>query len=441
MPRPLPGPSPTPASGDGVDVQLEFQNVTLPATYNRLILNTKYAWSVANSTHNVQIYDWTNTTWRPLGGHAQATTDYQLNSSGTASVYQFYQFEVYDGYFRDATGAPGAAISTPVANFVGTGGDAGKVRIKYVRGTTTSNLSIDWAQIEVAQDNAYYLTSATHTVGTSPARFYNDTHYPDNTVASGTGVHNYSLAITKAGSGTARLDTKLDFENVDTPYTGANAILIDYSAATSVLNEPVTLQIWNTSTSGWDTLNAGNLQGGTASRYERWQFVRAVSNWGYYIDSANNDRVRLRFYTEDTTDLTYYLDYVRITLGSVTTSGEVGDVNWGTSFLNDKLATAAMDGTQLPSLAANTGNGWYVNTDPSTGNARTLETTKFRLRLHVLSRHPPRQLLCHWHPLGHPRPGRSRDYPPGPDPRPLGELRRPYQRPVFGLERSRRRLQ
>ena len=350
-------------SGDGVDVQLEFQNVTLPATYNRLILNTKYAWSVANSTHNVQIYDWTNTTWRPLGGHAQATTDYQLNSSGTASVYQFYQFEVYDGYFRDATGAPGAAISTPVANFVGTGGDAGKVRIKYVRGTTTSNLSIDWAQIEVAQDNAYYLTSATHTVGTSPARFYNDTHYPDNTVASGTGVHNYSLAITKAGSGTARLDTKLDFENVDTPYTGANAILIDYSAATSVLNEPVTLQIWNTSTSGWDTLNAGNLQGGTASRYERWQFVRAVSNWGYYIDSANNDRVRLRFYTEDTTDLTYYLDYVRITLGSVTTSGEVGDVNWGTSFLNDKLATAAMDGTQLPSLAANTGNGWYVNTD------------------------------------------------------------------------------
>jgi hypothetical protein len=360
-------------AGDGVDVQLEFRNVTLPSTYNRLILNTKYAWSVANSTHNIQIYDWNGGVWRPLGGHAQATTNYQLNSSGTAAAYQFYQFEIYNGYFRDATGAPGAAINTPVSYFVGTGGDAGKVRIKYVRGTTTSNLSIDWAQIEIAQDNAYYMTSATHNVGSSPARFYNDTHYPDNTVASGTGVHNYSMAITKAGS-SPYLNTYLDFANVDTPYAGANAILIDYSAATSVLNEPVTLQIWNTNTSDWDPLNTGNLQGGTANRYERWQFIQAVSNWGYYIDAANNNRVRLRVYTTDSTALTYYLDYVRITLGSVTTSGQVGDVNWGTSFLNDKLATTTLDSTLLPSFTANTENGWYVNSDPSSGNGKATDS-------------------------------------------------------------------
>jgi hypothetical protein len=351
-------------AGVGVDVQLEFQGVTLPSGYNRLIINSKYAWSVANATHNMQIYDFTAGTWRNLASHGQALTDYMLVAHNTASTYQFYQYEIFNGYFRDASASPGAGIDTPLTNFVGTGADLGKVRIKYVRGTTTGNLSIDWAQLEVALDNTYYVGSSSLVAGTSQnSRFYADTYYPDNTTGAGTGVSNYSYGVTKAGSGTDRIDLQLNFKNVTVPYDGANAVLIDYSAATSVANEPVTLQIWNYTAGGgsWESLNAGNLQGGTANRYERWQFIKPIDSWANYINTSAPNEVRLRVWTTDTTALNYFLDYARITLGSVTTAGDSSEVSWGTSLLNDKTYTANLDSTLLPSLTANWNKGWYVN--------------------------------------------------------------------------------
>jgi len=347
-------------SGVGVDVQLEFQGVTLPTTYNRLIVNSKYAWSTASSTHNMQIYDFTNSVWRPLGGHAQAVTDYNTISS-TAGTYQFYQYEIFDGYFRNTDAAPGTAISTPVANFVGTGADAGKVRIKYVRGTTTSNLSIDWAQIEIAQDPAYYSRSAQNVVGTSPARFYNDLHYPDNTINSATYSNSYSYAVTKATSGTDRIDTRFTFEGISAPYEGANAIFVDTSWAESVVNEPINLQIYNFTSSSWQSLNSGNAQNATVSRYLRHSYIRQVSNWPDYINPSSPNDIRIRFYTTDTTALTLYIDYLRITLGSVTSASESANVTWGTSYLNDKTATANMDTSQTPTMSANTGNAWYIS--------------------------------------------------------------------------------
>lgn len=242
-------------AGAGVDVELEFQGVTKPTTWNRLIVNTKLAWSTISPTFNIQIYDWTGGgTWYPLGGHGQSPADYLLVGSATASTQQFYQFEIFDGYFRDAgTATPGAAISTPVSNFIGTGGDLGKVKLKIVRGAITSNLIMDWAQIEVAQDNTYYAKSASFNgTGATPARFYNDTYYPDNAVATASTNLTYSMRVTKANNAGVYLNTQLNFEDVVTPYTGANAILVDTQFATSQANPVLSIQLYNYTLAQWD---------------------------------------------------------------------------------------------------------------------------------------------------------------------------------------------
>jgi hypothetical protein len=199
----------------------------------------------------------------------------------------------------------------------------------------------------------------TNVVGTTPSRFYNDVYFPDNN-SGGTTVTN-STAITKAGTA-PYFDTRFAFENVTTPYTGANTILIDYQGATSVANMPVDLQIYNYNSSTWETLNGGPMQAGV-NTFTRWQFSKAVTNWAYYINPSAPNDIRVRLYQNTNATATIlYVDYLRLTLGTTVTSADTATIPWGTSFLNDKTATDDVDSTLAPLLTANTDKAWFVST-------------------------------------------------------------------------------
>lgn len=361
----------------GVDVMYEFRGVALPTTYNRLILYAKYSWSVASTTHAILIYDWTNSVWRNVSPHAANPTDYMLLASSTGSTQQYYQFDIFNGYFRDpSVASPGSALNTPLTNFIGTGANAGKVQMRIVQGGTSGNLIFDWAQLEIANDTTYYPTSVTHNVGTSPAGYYNDLYTPDNSAGSGTLSNNESAAITKATSGTDRLDTRFDFANVSTPYTGANALLVDFQNAISVNTDTTALvQIYNLNTSSWESINGAGLTSGslTAGRYYRYQFIKNVTTWSNYIDAGSSNTIHLRCYSNGTTAATYYFDYARITVGSVTTPSDTGNIDYGQNYLNDKSATANLDTTLKPSLNANMSNAWYLLNQPQSGTYRAME--------------------------------------------------------------------
>jgi hypothetical protein len=195
--------------------------------------------------------------------------------------------------------------------------------------------------------------------------------YPDNT-PGGAAVHNYSLQAVKAASGTDRLNTQVNFENIVTPYDGANAILVDTQFGTSQANPVMSIQIYNHSSTLWETLNTGTFTH-TANYYYRYQFVVPVSSWGNYINASSPNDIRLRYYTTNTTAGTFYLDYARVTLGSVTSAGESGEVSWGTSAINDKTATANLDATLLPSLTANWNKGWFISSQSDMSASRTLD--------------------------------------------------------------------
>jgi hypothetical protein len=359
----------------GVDVTLEFRGVALPTTYNRLILYAKYSWSTASATHAILIYDYTNNLWRNVSPHAANPTDYLLLASATAATQQYYQFDIFNGYFRDsAVATPGTALDTPLSNFIGTGANAGKVQMRIVQGGTAGNLAFDWAQLEIAQDTSYYPTAMTNNVGSGFGRYYNDLYTPDNTAGSATLSNNYSSSVTKATSGTDRLDTRFDIANVSTPYVGANAILVDFQNSVSVVADTsALLQIWNCNTSSWETLNGGSIYSATATRYYRWQFIKAVTNWSDYIDSGSSNKVRLRYYSTGITAATHYFDYLKITLGSVTTPGDSSNIDFGVNFLNTKDQTANLDSTQPPTLDTYTNSAWYVLTQPQVGTFKAMD--------------------------------------------------------------------
>ncbi|MFA6521316.1 MAG: hypothetical protein WCT53_02955, partial [Candidatus Gracilibacteria bacterium] len=252
------------------------------------------------------------------GPSAQPTTA----NAGTNSQPSF---EVYDGYFADAS--TGVAISTPLTNFV----SAGNVKVRVYSTVATASLGFTWdyLAVEPAVDTSLLAYARVITTGSEASAATNN--YGNTQAMEPTALY-HNITTTTGGA-----DFYYKFKNAAT-YTDANAILINYAGNHSASGLPVN----NIYICNFATAPAGDCPGGASAKWEQldtagWDpsttltthnFSKYSATIGSYISGTSEIWVRIKnAYT--TAGGTVNTNYIRVTVGSVNDSTVNSEVSVG----------------------------------------------------------------------------------------------------------------
>jgi hypothetical protein len=296
------------AGGSGVDGYVSFTGVTIPSGSNKLIITSNHGYSATATTHRMYLYDFVAVAWREISPHSALMT-----SDTTGGTVEYAQFQIFDGYFSSSN----TPISTPLSNFV----SSGEVRLRYLSTSASSNLLIDFVQIQFVIDPVYFASSVTTTTGTV-ANQYTDTYTDDNTT---------NFTVTPSGNVT---DFYFSFTNVATPPEGMNAILYELSMFQTSASS-FTIAQYNWRTAAWDTVKSSFTVTADATHY----FLLQVGDWRDYISSGE---MRVRINTTGNANAVN-VDLVKLTLGTIPSSASTLSVTSGALTSGSVASLANLD--------------------------------------------------------------------------------------------------
>ena len=313
----------------GIDATMTFEDVELHGA-NVLYINYDGSVSSSSLTYQIQLWDETDQMWRSVLAHGTNLANTTESAAGlvtqaTAAVFNGSQFPIYNGYFSNGSNTP---VPTPLAHFVNA---SKQVKIRFLSTVSTANyeLRVDYLGIEPTIDNMRYASSLAF--GTNGGSISGAGEYNDTTTDDASGV------VLNAGS--AGLDAQFSFTNLPTPYAGANTILVEFSGNrdTNLTNYYVYIKD-NTAT--WDVLNATQLTNTSDGKYE---FATDQTQLANYL--SGNTAV-IQIYSSDTSG-TATVDYLRITIGTTTTSTGIynGTISRGGTATGTPANTTTLDTT------------------------------------------------------------------------------------------------
>jgi len=325
----------------GAEITYTIDNVRL-WNANRLIV--MYDGSVSNAamTYQVQIRDFTTSSWRNILPHEanySNTVDagsvrilVPATTGATAGGY----FEIYDGYFSNGSNTP---ISTPLSNFVN-GNNQVQIRMYSAASSANYEMRIDYIGVQATYSPMYYVSGVVNTDGGTITNEYNDTTHDDNTT-------NMSVAANANG-----IDVEMLFNGVSVPYTSANTYLVEFSGLRTTITN-YSLYLRDYANNQWDLLNATPL---TATGDDTYYFALVPSNLSQNMtDYMQNGQMKINI-TSAQTSGSVTIDYLRITIGSTATNVApyVGTISRGSTNTNNVLSTRTVDTSQAL-------NGWIIS--------------------------------------------------------------------------------
>lgn len=293
-----------PDATNGIDATATISGVQKPTGANKLIITTNQKFSLAGTTIDMYIYDFTNALFRKITPHEGKWI------SGTSDNYG--QVELYDGYFSDGSDVP---VSTPLDNFIS---PTNELWVKIKSTSTTSVLSWDWVTAEFAKDPVYYPADSTvNNSGTIGTTEYNDTTTDDAT------------SYTVASGGGNPISVDMVFKNVLTPPTGSNAIFIQLSSNMAAGATSYSLAVSDTGgTGGFSTVNGTTLT--NTSDALNYFMITGITDWSRYI---TNGQMTIRV-TSVGAGGSISIDQIRLILGSAPTASDVTYMDIGKTFDN-----------------------------------------------------------------------------------------------------------
>jgi hypothetical protein len=312
---------------DRTDYVVNFSNVQERGA-NKIIIQTEFDLDVSTVPVVVQICDWVSSVSVDHAADTHCTGGgwRTLNINGTtitSTTPTAYHWEVYDGYWNSDVSS---AISTPIPNFISSGGD---VKIRYYSGST---LLIDYARIAPVVSPVY-----------SPAQL--------TQISGGTVLGDYSLAAIggagQTGSDNAYVrvpgtagsvsDFYFSYKNVKI-YPGANTILFraEYSCSTTgITHRP---KIYNFNTLSWEDLTTASIACSATDATNAWAKSNVtISN---YI-SNGEIRVGWRGLANGTQEIR--LDVAYVMIGTVTDG--TSQISFGSNSSGSALDTRTLDMT------------------------------------------------------------------------------------------------
>jgi hypothetical protein len=325
------------ANPGGLNLLIYFDGVELYGA-NKMIIYIEDSNITTGDAYIHQICDWVNSTgvdntadtyctgggWRTL--HPRKTT--YTNTSDTLRVY-----EIYNGYFSTRATSPGTVINTPLSNFIEPTNKRVLIRV-FSTANSTTNLRIDFAQIEVAIDPFYEVAGfATSSAGAT-------TNFISDLVGAVSGPNasdNNKLTVPMPAANQP-IDFYFSFKNVKT-YQGMNTILVVPEVCVSNTALTFDVYLWNFTTNSW-TKRPGTAITGTACTTDTEYafafnpYTIAGFNISDYISSTGE--IRVRFLTNNpSTVYNIQIDRIYIFLGSVNNDSTKCEISWGTGTASD----------------------------------------------------------------------------------------------------------
>ena len=322
----------------GLNLLIYFDGVELYGA-NKMIISIEDSNITTGDAYIHQICDWVNSTgvdntadtyctgggWRTLQPRKTTYT----NTSDTLRVY-----EIYNGYFSTRATSPGTVINTPLSNFIEPTNKRVLIRV-FSTVNSTTNLRIDFAQIEVAIDPYYEVAGfATSSAGAT-------TNFISDLVgAAATNVNasdNVKLTIPMPAANQP-IDFYFSFRNVKT-YQGMNTILVVPEVCVSNTALTFDVYLWNFTTNSW-TKRPGTAITGTACTTDT-EYAFAFNPYtitGFNISDyiSSTGEIRVRFLTNNpATVYNIQLDRIYIFLGSVNNDSTKCEISWGTGTASD----------------------------------------------------------------------------------------------------------
>jgi hypothetical protein len=315
------------ATSSGLDATFTIDDVDLNSA-NMIYVNYDGHVSSASLTYQVQIRDFNGSTWRNLVPHD--TTLANTSDSGVGLVS--YSFPIYDGYFTNGSSTP---VSTPISYFIN-GSNQVQIRFYSSASAAAMELRVDHISVEPVIETMAYPSSRVNNDGGTETNEYNDLITDDNTT-------NSTIAANANG-----IDVEYVFTGIPTPYTGANAIFVEWSGSddANLSDYSIAIRDYSGGAGVWDTLNGTLLNSASDATHH---FVTPSAQTATDYLSSGEARIRL---TSADTSGTLTLDYLRITVGSTTTNAGVyvEEISRGTSSSGAIADTRTVDTT---SAAAN----------------------------------------------------------------------------------------
>ncbi|GIW65656.1 MAG: hypothetical protein KatS3mg094_175 [Candidatus Parcubacteria bacterium] len=329
----------------GLNLLIYFDGVELYGA-NKMIITIEDSNIITGDAYIHQICDWVDSTgvdnpadtdctgggWRTLNPRKTTYT----NIADTIRSY-----EIYNGYFSTRAASPGTVINTPLSNFIEPTNKRVLIRV-YSTVNSTTNLRIDWAQIEVAIDPFYQNAGITLTSAGATTNFISDligAPYPGPNSSD-----NVKLTIPMPAANQP-IDFYFSFKNVKT-YTGMNTILVVPEICVSNTALTFDVYLWNFTTNSW-TKRPGTAITGTACTTDT-EYGFAFNQYtisGFNLDDyISNGEIRVRFLTNNpATVYNIQLDRIYIFLGSVNTNSSACEISWGTGTASDCVNTRDMN--------------------------------------------------------------------------------------------------
>ncbi len=354
------------STSTGINMQLHVDGVELNNS-NKMLIQTEVDLDATVPSLKFQICDWVNATdvnavadaqctgggWRSLNTKNNAGTD--INYTDTASDQ--LQWHIYNGYWATTTPAGGAAINTPLSNFV-KGDSTKRVLIRYFSTTnTTSRVDIDFLRVTTIIDSVYWPAGFVNLASSTPTGYYVNAQGVGNSATAQltmtTSVGSDGIYISATGTVSQKPSFYLEFKDVRT-YTGMNAFMVrgEFGCSTTGIN--VAPYIYNFNSSSWEALTTATIACSATDTVGAW--AKGNININHYLSTGSSGgtmRVKLEGSGNSAT-IGVRWDYVFVMVGSVNADTSQCEITMGTGTATNCQYTRDMDtSTSTPAVFAN----------------------------------------------------------------------------------------
>jgi hypothetical protein len=322
----------------GLNLLIYFDGVELYGA-NKMIISIEDSNITTADAYIHQICDWVDSTgvdntadtyctgggWRTLQPRKTTYT----NTADTLRVY-----EIYNGYFSTRAASPGTVINTPLSNFIEPTNKRVLIRV-FSNVNSTTNLRIDFAQIEVAIDPFYEVAGFVTSSAGATTNFISDLvgAAASNVNAS----DNVKLTIPMPAANQP-IDFYFSFRNVKT-YQGMNTILVVPEVCVSNTALTFDVYLWNFTTNSWTKRPGTSITGTACTTDTEYAFAfNPYTITGFNISDyiSSTGEIRVRFLTNNpATVYNIQIDRIYIFLGSVNNDSTKCEISWGTGTASD----------------------------------------------------------------------------------------------------------
>ncbi len=351
-------------TASGLDIQLQFDGVELHGA-NKLLVTMEDTNQNTASAYVHQICDWISSTGVDNTTDAQCTgggwrtlqprkTAYTTNNTDTTRTY-----EIYDGYFSTRTTVPGAAISTPLSNFIEPTNSRVLVRASSTV-SGTQEIRIDYARVEAAIDPVYEPTGfATTSASSTMTGFISDLVGAVFTGVTGSDGNKMTIPVV---NGSTPADFYFSFTNVET-LEGMNTILVQPEICASNVALVFNIYLYNFNTAEWTKGGATTTPTLCATDTEYGFSFNDTFVPGFSLnDYISNGEVRVRLLTgAPGTAYNLQIDRIYLMVGSVNTDTSLCEISFGTGTETNCDRTRSM-GEGI--IATPTTTTWQATTEP-----------------------------------------------------------------------------